>query len=329
MSSTAQGSTPAGWYTDPADDTGYRWWDGSTWTTHTRRTDTQDPGATAASASPVATVTEVRVPEARHAAPVPAVVPSVELQPFAPLVPTPSPTVTSSAALPVQEPAGHTDGGAIAAYQAPPETGWSGFGPPPPGTPGYGAPAYGQPGFGAQGYGDSPYGSAYAQPAPPVPPAPAYQAAPFAPVAGYASPPPPGLPPFTGAAYPATGGYPTPGYPTPGYPASGFPAPGYPAGNGYPAAGYAVPYGYSAPTGVATDVKWLPWLGILAVLVGFLGLFGFLGVFSVVQASRVRRRIAMTGEPGEGRAVAGLVLGIIGLVLWVGNLVLRAMTTSF
>ena len=86
MSSTEQGGTPAGWYTDPADDTGYRWWDGTTWTTHTRRTDAQDAGASASAAAvaPVATVTEVREPGARHAVPAPAAIPSVEQQPFAP-----------------------------------------------------------------------------------------------------------------------------------------------------------------------------------------------------------------------------------------------------
>lgn len=100
-------------------------------------------------------------------------------------------------------------------------------------------------------------------------------------------------------------GYPDNGYPQSGYPQNGYPQNGYPQ-NGYPQYGYQQynyqqPYrhpGESAATGALI-------CGIISLFV-----FGFiLGIIAIVQASSAKK----LGYVG-GKATAGMVLGIIGIV---------------
>ncbi|WP_448631168.1 hypothetical protein [Cellulomonas soli] len=59
----------------------------------------------------------------------------------------------------------------------------------------------------------------------------------------------------------------------------------------------------------------MPWLGVLGL---FVWVFG---PFTIRRAITLRDRLAHTGEPGDGRVTAGLVLGIIGTVFLVLRLV--------
>jgi len=129
-------------------------------------------------------------------------------------------------------------------------------------------------------------------------------------------PPPPadGDPAMPGYPWPAPGQPPSspyPAYPQPPYP---YPPPGYPAPPGQPTwpGPYPPPYpGYAAPAStngfaiaaLVLGILWLYWVGsILAVIFGHIAL---------VQ-TRERR------QGGRGMAIAGLVLGYVG----VGMLVL-------
>ena len=97
-----------------------------------------------------------------------------------------------------------------------------------------------------------------------------------------------------------------PGSPAPGYPAPGYPAPGYPAPQGYPVPPYppAPYYGPARPTnGLAVaslvlGAVWLFWIGSVLAL-----------VFGYVSRGQIRR----SGEGGDGLAIAGLVLGWVGV----------------
>ena len=123
-----------------------------------------------------------------------------------------------------------------------------------------------------------------------------------------------------GAGYPAPGGYPQPGggYPQPGYPQPGggqpgspYPQPGggYPGG-GYPGGGYPqAPYSpnqYQA--GSRTDG-----VSIAALVTGILGT----GVIALVLGIVGLRRTKKNGTQGRGFAIAGVVLGGLGLLSWI------------
>lgn len=93
--------------------------------------------------------------------------------------------------------------------------------------------------------------------------------------------------------------YGTPEYPQPGYPAS-MPPPGQPYGP-YP---QQVPWVVSRPTnGMAVasmvlGILWLYWVGSILALI-----FGYIA----------RRQIRERGESGDGMAIAGIVLGWVGV----------------
>jgi hypothetical protein len=98
------------------------------------------------------------------------------------------------------------------------------------------------------------------------------------------------------------GGYPPPGQLPGGYP-PGYGPPGYPPGS-YPT-GYQ-PYGLAprkptngyAIASLALGVIWIYWIGSVLALI-----FGYIA----------RKQIAERGEEGDGLAIAGIVLGWIGV----------------
>jgi Domain of unknown function (DUF4190) len=107
---------------------------------------------------------------------------------------------------------------------------------------------------------------------------------------------------------PPAGGYPgaPAAYPLPAYPPAGYGPPGPPP-YGHPGApGWGPPYaGAPAPptNGMAVaalvlGAVWLFWIGSVLAL-----------VFGYVARSQIRR----TGEGGDGLAVAGIVLGWVGI----------------
>jgi Domain of unknown function (DUF4190) len=108
----------------------------------------------------------------------------------------------------------------------------------------------------------------------------------------YHPPPPP--PPNETQPYPPQ--YPPPGYPPPAYPAGPYPAP-------YPPLGYGHPYVQRATNGMAIasmvlGILWLYWIGSILALI-----FGFVA----------RRQIKQRNESGDGMAIAGIVLGFVGI----------------
>ena len=110
------------------------------------------------------------------------------------------------------------------------------------------------------------------------------------------SPPtaPPGSAP---GAYGAPGSYAQPGYPASGYP-GGYPTPGYPM------AGYAPRNNSKAVTALV--------LGIAGLVV-----CQILSIFAIIVGKEAEREIRYSGgtQTGEGLAMAGRILGWIGVLL--------------
>ncbi|MFS0733187.1 DUF4190 domain-containing protein [Microbacterium sp. 1P10UB] len=157
----------------------------------------------------------------------------------------------------------------------------------PPTAPAYGAPSYGDT------YGDqptAPYGDAYPTP----PQGPAGYGAPSSSAPSYAPP--------TGPAY-GQGGY---GQQPSGYPAA---AP-YGAAQGYPAA--YTPY----PTEPKTNV--LAIISLIASIVGFIWIIPFLGgLAGAIMGHISLGQIKKNGEKGRGLALAGIIVGWVGVGLFV------------
>lgn len=139
---------------------------------------------------------------------------------------------------------------------------------------------------------------------------PAHQATPF-----FGAPPPPAAP---------QGAYP-PGYLPPGYAPAGYSPPGY-APPGYAPPGGPIGYATPRPSGIGDDagmrmlipVGRSPW----AIVAGYLGLFSILGCFGpiaiIVSIIAIRDIKAHPDKHGMGRAIFGLVMGIIGTIVLVG-----------
>ena len=130
----------------------------------------------------------------------------------------------------------------------------------------------------------------------PVPPSPPSYGAP----ASY-----PAQPPQYGAAPPA--------YSAP--PAYGEAPPPYGAAPVYGAApGYAAPYGAYAPVKTNT----LAVISMIASIAGFIWILPFIGSLAGVIMGHISlRQIATNGEKGRGMALAGVIVGYVGLALFV------------
>ena len=108
-------------------------------------------------------------------------------------------------------------------------------------------------------------------------------------------------PPYAAAEYPAAG------YPAPGYPA---PAPGYPGSGGYPGFGFAPAVAPRNGMGTAALV-----LGIIGVVMCW-NVFGIvLNILAVIFGGVGLGRAKSGVATNRGAALAGLILGIVGLAL--------------
>ncbi|HEU0182561.1 DUF4190 domain-containing protein [Agromyces sp. NPDC004153] len=131
---------------------------------------------------------------------------------------------------------------------------------------------------------------------------------------GGAVPPPPPPPP------PAPDyGTPQPQQPAPAYgqqaPAYGQPAPAY----GQPAPGYGQPYGQPAKK---TNV--LAIVSLIASIAGFVIAWGIGSIVGIICGHISLSQIKKTGEEGRGLAVAGLIVGYIGLALAILSVIVLA-----
>lgn len=139
---------------------------------------------------------------------------------------------------------------------------------------------------------------------------------------------------YEGGSY-ATPGYPAPGQPAPGYAAPGYPAPSYPA-PGQPAPGYAAPgypgqqpafgpgplaYGMSAAprNGLGTAALVL---GIIGVVLSWIPGTGWaLNILAIIFGAVGINRAKRGQATNKSSALAGLILGVIGLTVWIVILV--------
>jgi hypothetical protein len=102
---------------------------------------------------------------------------------------------------------------------------------------------------------------------------------------------------------PAPGSYQAPGaYPAPGAYGGQSYAPAQNYGGGYQVTGYAPTNGLAIAS-------------LVCGLVQFLGFWIVTGIPAIIMGHIARRRIKLSGEQGDGMALAGLILGYIGLVL--------------
>ncbi len=135
---------------------------------------------------------------------------------------------------------------------------------------------------------------AYEPPPPPLPPPPAYAPPPAEPPPAYA--PPPAAPP------PASDQPPAYGAPAPGY---GQPqAPGYGQVPAYAAPAYAAPQNGQGTTSLVTGI-----LGLLCC--------GLLSIVAVITGMKGQKLAAQGLATNGGSAKAGLILGWIGIGLWI------------
>jgi hypothetical protein len=99
--------------------------------------------------------------------------------------------------------------------------------------------------------------------------------------------------------------YGQPAYQAPGYPQAGYAQPGYPVSQ-QPAYGYA-----PAPPNNGMAIGSLVSSIVGMVMVPIIG-----SIIGVVLGHMARKAIRERGEGGDGMAVAGLVVGYVGLGIW-------------
>lgn len=124
--------------------------------------------------------------------------------------------------------------------------------------------------------------------------------------------------------YPAAGyeggSYATPGYPAPGQPAPGYAAPGYPGQQ--PAFGPgSLAYGMSAAprNGLGTAALVL---GIIGVVLSWIPGTGWaLNILAIIFGAVGINRAKRGQATNKSSALAGLILGVIGLAVWIVILV--------
>lgn len=122
---------------------------------------------------------------------------------------------------------------------------------------------------------------------------------------GGSVPPPPPPPPAYGAPQAA------PGAPQP--------APAY--GQAAPAYGQAAP-AYGQPTGAKTNV--LAIVSLIASIAGIVIAWGIGSIVGIICGHISLNQIKKTGEEGRGMAVAGLIVGYIGLALAILSVIIIA-----
>jgi len=123
-------------------------------------------------------------------------------------------------------------------------------------------------------------------------------------------PPPPSAPAYGQPAAPAYG--------QPAAPAYGQPAaPAY----GQPAYGQTAP-GYAQPAGAKTNV--LAIVSLIASIAGFVIAWGIGSIVGIICGHISLNQIKKTGEQGRGLAVAGLIVGYIGLALAILSVIILA-----
>lgn len=145
----------------------------------------------------------------------------------------------------------------------------------------------------------------------------------------YAAPPPGAQPGYGATGYPPpAAGSPNPGYANPGYANPGYSAPGYGAPT-YPPPGYpAAPLGYGAAprNGLGTAALVLGIIGVVLCWIPFTG--WALNILAVIFGGVGMGRAKRGEATNKSSALAGLVLGAIGLAVWIVIVIVMAATAS-
>jgi bacteriorhodopsin len=69
-------------------------------------------------------------------------------------------------------------------------------------------------------------------------------------------------------------------------------------------------------------------MAIWSLVLSIISLGGAGSVAGILLGATARRRISVTGERGHGLAIAGIILGVVTLVLWIGYWAVLAMHTG-
>jgi hypothetical protein len=156
------------------------------------------------------------------------------------------------------------------------------------------------------------------------------------------------------AGQPETPAYPQSGHPTPGYPSQSYPGPSYPgpsyqnaayAQPGYPQPSHAQPAyptyapAYAAPAapigygphpaprnGLGTAALVLGIIGVVLCWVPFTG--WALNILAIIFGAVGRKRAVDGLATNRSSAVAGLVLGVVGLGVWIVIIVMFVSTVG-
>ncbi len=120
---------------------------------------------------------------------------------------------------------------------------------------------------------------------------------------------------------PDTGGYPPAGYPQQGYPQQGYPQQGYPQQGGYPQQPAGYPGAYGQPGGAPVYAPPAPPMAqstngmAIASLISsfFIPIVGV--ILGHIALGQIKRSNGMQG--GRGLAIAGLVIGYLGIAFYV------------
>ncbi|WP_278101527.1 DUF4190 domain-containing protein [Microbacterium proteolyticum] len=152
-----------------------------------------------------------------------------------------------------------------------------------------------------------------APPAPPIPPAPAADAPSYAPPTSDA----PAAPAYDAPATPTYDAPAAPAYGAPAAPPYGTPAYGQAPAYGQTTAYGQSPYG-SAPVaggyGSAVRTNVLAIISLVASIAGFIGLVPVIGPITGVITGHISlAQIKRTGEQGRGMALAGTIIGWVGI----------------
>ena len=125
-----------------------------------------------------------------------------------------------------------------------------------------------------------------------------------------AYPPPPGQ-----GAYPQQGAYPPPSPSAYPQPAQGGQPPAYGApAYGTPPYGAAPAYGY----GAQPKTNALSIVSLIASIVGFIGILPIIGSIGGVITGHISlNQLKTSGENGRGMALAGTIVGYVGLAFWI------------
>ena len=90
----------------------------------------------------------------------------------------------------------------------------------------------------------------------------------------------------------------------------------------------AAPAAHAPPTAAPQAPPRISRMAIWSLVLSIISLGGAGSAAGIVLGIAARRRIPATGERGHGLAIAGIIVGVVTLILWIGYWVILAMHTG-